>query len=110
MNNEDKLEEILKEDLCSIYNYIYGELHNTNGEFIRLRNELCDFLNKNPKINDVCYEGIIKSLDKKDVKALMKWLKYKEKEYSIYEEQLLYTGIRIAYMIFKKSNILKDLT
>ena len=77
-------------------------------KFRKIRNNINNILEEYPKVNDVCLEGNNLVLDEDEISALIKYLKYKREESKLYEEKLLYTGVRLAYIIFKKADILKE--
>ena len=47
-------------------------------------------------------------LSESEIDALVRYLNYKREENELYEEKLLYTGVRLAYIIFKKADMLKE--
>ena len=107
MDLDDKLKELLDRDFYNIYDIVYEKLCDDE-KFCKIRNNINKILDKYPKVNDVCLEEKNYILDESEIDGLIRYLKYKKEENELYEEKLLYTGVRLAYIIFRKADMLKD--
>ena len=107
MDLDNELKELLDRDFYNIYDIVYEKLCDDE-KFCKIRNNINKILDKYPKVNDVCLEEKNYILDESEIDGLIKYLKYKKEENELYEEKLLYTGVRLAYIIFKKADMLKE--
>ncbi len=107
MNLDEKLEELLDRDFYNIYDIVYEKLCRDE-KFLEIRNNINKILEEYPSISDVCLEGKNTIFDESEIDALVRYLNYKREENELYEEKLLYTGVRLAYIIFKKADMLKE--
>ena len=107
MNLDKELKELLDRDFYNIYDIVYEKLCDDE-KFCKIRNNINKILDEYPKVNDVCLEGKSSILSEEEIDALVRYLNYKKEENELYEEKLLYTGVRLAYIIFKKADMLKE--
>ncbi len=108
MNIEEKIKELLEEDFYKITDIVFKDLYDNNKEFIKLRNNINKLLDKYPHISSIYNKDLTYKFSKEEINALKKYLKYKKREEEIYQEQLLYTGVRVAYIVFKKAGMIKE--
>ncbi len=107
MDIDNKLKELLDSDFYNIYDIVYEKLCSKK-EFKTLRNNINKILEEYPKVSDVCLDERNSILSESEINALIRYLKYKREENELYEEQLLYIGVKLAYIIFKRADMLKD--
>ena len=107
MDIDEKLKKLVERDFYNIYDIVYEKLC-SNKEFKKIRNDIHKVLKDYPKVSDVCLEGKSINLSKTETRALIKYLKCKREENELYDEQLLYMGVKLAYIIFKKADMLKE--
>ena len=87
---------------------IKRNLGNTNEEYVELQNKLHGILDKNANLTWVL-EGEInnRTLSNEDCSALSKLVQIYYDIQSIEEKGIFFSGIKVAYFIFKKIEILK---
>ena len=107
MDLDKELKELLDRDFYNIYDIVYEKLCDDE-KFCKIRNNINKILDEYPKVNDVCLEGKNTILSESEIDALVRYLNYKREENELYEEKLLYTGVRLAYIIFRKADMLKE--
>ena len=108
MEREMSLTELFEDDILTITTIAFKELCKNDKDFVKMRAEKCELATKNKNINTVCYEKEVIPLNTEDVKDLVKWIEYRDELELKYEKQMLYIGIRVAYMMFKNSGLLKE--
>ena len=107
MERENSLNELFDDDLLEIINIGFKELCKNDKDFVKMRAEKCELATKNKNIDTVCYEKQVIPLNTEDVKDLVKWIKYRDELEVKYEKQMIYMGIRIAYMMFNNAGLIK---
>ncbi len=108
MDIDEKLSELFNEEFFNVLNIICGELNKKDSNYVRVINKSIDILDQNKRLMLVCDRKKAVPLSKNDVKSLIKYMEYDEEENLIYQRSLLYTGFRIAYMIFNNAGMLKS--
>lgn len=83
-------------------------LRNTNEEYVKLQNKVHDILDKNENLTWIL-EGEInnRTLSNEECSALSKLVQIYYDIQSIEEKEIFFSGIKVAYFIFKKIEILK---
>ena len=108
MEREMSLNELFNDDLLSIVNIAFKELCKKDKDFVKMRTEKCELVTNNKNLDTVCYEKQVIPLNPDDVKDLIKWIEYRDELELKYEKQMLYIGIRVAYMLFNNAGLLKN--
>lgn len=108
--NQKEIEKILNDNFYLLLDVICHELSNNSNEFIELRQNICDMVEKNKNVNDVCGNNIVKPLSSDDVRDLMQYLELKQEETIIYERQLLLMGMKVTFLLLQKMDLLKTIT
>ena len=108
MEKEMSLTELLDDDLLTIINIAFKELCVNDKDFLKMRTEKCKLVTNNKNIDMVCDEKKVIPLNAEDVKDLIKWIKYKDELELKYRKQMIFMGIKVAYIIFKNSGLLNN--
>ena len=107
MEREMSLNELFDDDILTITTIAFKELCKNDKDFVKMRTEKCELSTKNKNINAVCYDKEVIPLNTEDVKDQIKWIEYRDELELKYEKQMLYIGIRVAYMMFNNAGLLK---
>ncbi len=108
----DNFEETFLKDYCdeSFAEYLSDvlvHLKKSNPEYNLLLKNQSSLMNKYERLADVLQNHCLYSLSKNEVKALKKYLSLREDCREIEERELFLQGMREAYFLFKKLQLLK---
>ena len=108
MDVDMKFEELFDDDFFNALNIACEELSKKGSRYTKAINRCISILNENKRVRIVCDQKKAIPLSKNDVKILIEYMDAENEENLAYQKTLLCIGFRAAYLIFKKTGMLKE--